>query len=35
MNNNTIIEYPENDNGPYPYLIWDIVGATIFDKKED
>ena len=35
MNSNGIIEYPENDDGPKPYLIWDIVSATIFDKRED
>ena len=32
---NTIIEYPEDDNGPKAYLMWDIIGASIIDKKDD
>ena len=32
MNMNTIIEYPEDDNGPKAYLMWDIVGASIIAR---
>lgn len=32
---NTIIEYPEDDNGPKAYLMWDILGASKIDRKED
>ena len=32
---NGVITYPEDDEGPKPYLIWDIQGANIVDRKED
>lgn len=32
---NGVITYPEDDEGPKPYLIWDIQGANIIDRKED
>lgn len=35
INQNTIIEYPENDNGPKPYLIWEISGDSLYNKQQD
>jgi hypothetical protein len=35
MNQNTIIEYPENDNGPKPYIMWEAVSDTLYDRKYD
>lgn len=32
---NGVITYPEDDEGPKPYLIWDIQSAEIIERKED
>ena len=30
-----VIEYPEEDGGPRPYVMWELKQAEIFQKKED
>jgi hypothetical protein len=30
-----VIEYPENDGGAKGYVLWDIVEADIYGRKQD
>lgn len=30
-----VISYPENDGGPRPYVMWDIQGADILERRSD